>query len=811
MNDISLVFSMLLILGSLLFIFGSIDIIQLNLKLNIQRFFLFLSFAFYLSAILVLVFGSIPAFGKEEFLENPLLKSFTLAGIGMTISIISRIENEEIKENLTIFVLVSSIPLVILQYVDYGSVTVWAFPVIIIISSIIFRRIALLLLTTIVAITTQILIWMMTPEVTVIVNKYDYLLRIALFIVAFLIGVYIKRMYVGQSQKNQEQMVFQEMVSDVLFTSVTVTEENFDEQVNIMLKQVGTFFNVDRSYFFTIDYEKEELIYSNEWGSPKSNEESSLKRELPLADFPWWMNQLTERRLVSIEDVALMPAMAKVEQEILKKRQVKSTVSVPVMGEVEIIGFIGLESIQSHNEWSTEHIEMLNILSQILYSGLLQIEADKKIKELAYCDPLTHLPNRFLFDQQVEEAINSVQEKEDYLAIILIDLDNFKTVNDTIGHNGGDELLKQVAKILADTIPETATVARFGGDEFVILIDQLVDDQIISELADRIMNIFTEFFTVNEQEFLVTASAGIAVYPCDGPDAGTLVKNADIAMYEAKAKGKNQYVFCNKAIKDEVQMTSNLKNDLFHALNRNEFEIYYQPQIDLSCNKIIGLEALLRWNHASRGIISPGVFIPLAEETGLINQIGEWVLRTAATQNKKWQEMGLPYVVIAVNLSAVQIINPKLVETVEKIIIETGLDPKYIELEITESMVIKEADYFIDVLNRLKKTGVSIAIDDFGTEYSSLSRLKFLPIDRIKIDMQFVQGIETNEKDRAITMIIIKLAKSLGLNVLAEGVETALQLDFLNQEECQFTQGYYHYKPMPADEIEGALYLHQVE
>lgn len=809
MNYISVIFSMLLIWGSLLFIFGGIGIIQLNLKLNIQRFFLFLSIAFYLGAILVLVFGNIPVLARKEFLENPLLKSLTLMGIGMAINIISRIENEEIKENLIIFGLVLSIPLVILQYVDYGSVTVWAFPVIIIISSIVFKRIALLLLTTVVAITTQILIWMMTPEVTVIVNKYDYLLRIGLFLVAFLIGLYIKRMYVGQSQKNQEQMVFQEMVSDVLFASVTLNEENFDEQVDIMLEQVGTFFNVDRSYFFTIDYEKQSFIYSNEWGQSRIKDEASSKTELLLADFPWWMNQLAQKKLVIIEDVALMPKGASKEQKILNERKVKSSVSVPVMGDAEMFGFIGLESTQSYKEWSAEHVEMLNIMSQILYSGLLQIEADKKIEQLAYCDPLTQLPNRFLFDERVEEAIHLAEEKENYLAIILIDLDNFKTVNDTIGHNGGDELLKQVAKILSDAIPETATIARFGGDEFVILIDELTDDQVISDVSDQIMKVFTHLFVVKEEEFLVTASAGIAVYPCDGQNTDTLVKNADIAMYEAKDKGKNQYAFCTQAIKNEVQTTSNLKNDLYHALEGNEFEIYYQPQMDLARNKIIGVEALLRWNHSTKGIISPGIFIPLAEEMGLINQIGEWVLRTAAIQNKKWQTDGLDPMVMAVNLSAVQIINPKIVETVEAILQETGLEAKYIELEITESVAIKEADYFIDVLNRLKKTGVSIAIDDFGTEYSSLSRLKLLPIDRIKIDMQFVQGIETNEKDRAITMIIIKLAKSLGLNVLAEGVETALQLDFLNQEECQFTQGYYHYKPMPADEIEAELYMHQ--
>ena len=293
--------------------------------------------------------------------------------------------------------------------------------------------------------------------------------------------------------------------------------------------------------------------------------------------------------------------------------------------------------------------------------------------------------------------------------------------------------------------------------------------------------------------------------PLDGEDSESLVKNADTAMYEAKDNGKNQYSLCTPDMKNEVEKNMKLSNDLYRALERNELVVYYQPQVDLPTSKIVGVEALIRWMHPTRGMISPGVFIPIAEGNSLINSIGEWVLKTACIQNKKWQDMGLPHMNMAVNLSPVQMINPKIVENIENIIKETRLDPKYIELEITESVTIQESDYVIDVLNKLKKIGVSIAIDDFGTEYSSLSRLKMLPIDRIKIDMQFVQGIENNEKDKAITMVIINLAKSLGLNVLAEGVETNSQLEFLNQKMCDYVQGYYYYKPMPAEELEKIL------
>lgn len=459
----------------------------------------------------------------------------------------------------------------------------------------------------------------------------------------------------------------------------------------------------------------------------------------------------------------------------------------------------------STKKWSEENIELLNIMANILSSGMTQIEADKQVEFMAYYDNLTKLPNRFLFSDRVNQAIELSKRTGKLISIIFIDLDNFKSVNDTIGHKGGDVLLQQVAKRLVGVLRKTDTVARFGGDEFMIMLNNITDYDMVTKIADKIMEIFSETFVVNNQEFLITASAGIAISPIDGEESEILVKNADIAMYKAKAKGKNQYALCSKAMKEEVQMSMELSNDLYRALDRNELVVYYQPQIDLVTKKISGAEALLRWMHPTRGMISPGIFIPIAEKNSLINSIGEWVLREACIQNKKWQDKGLPEINIAINLSAIQILNPKLSSNLANIIKETGLDPKYIELEITESIAIKETNHVIEILNKLKKIGVSIAIDDFGTEYSSLSRLKMLPIDRIKIDMQFIQGLETNEKDKAITMVIINLAKSLGMNVLAEGVETENQLDFLNQKMCNNVQGYYYYKPMPADEMEKIL------
>lgn len=352
---------------------------------------------------------------------------------------------------------------------------------------------------------------------------------------------------------------------------------------------------------------------------------------------------------------------------------------------------------------------------------------------------------------------------------------------------------------------EEDILSRFNADEFVIMLNNISREEEFINIAEKIMDIFLKPFNVYGQEFFITASCGISSLHLDGDDSENLIKNADLAMNQAKHNGKNRYFICTSKIKDEVELNMRLSNDLYHVLEREELVIYYQPQVSLNTGSITGVEALIRWKHPELGMISPGVFIPLAEKNGLINSIGRWILKTACLQNKKWQDMGFGAFIMAVNLSGVQFINSHIADDIENVLKQTRLKPKYLEVEITENIAIKETDFAADVLNKLKNIGVSVAIDDFGTEYSSLSRLKKLPIDRIKIDMHFIQGIENDKKDQAITMAIIKLANSLGLDVLAEGVETEAQLNFLNKKMCDHIQGYYYYKPMPAEEMEEVL------
>lgn len=771
-----------------------------------KKIFKNIAWALFLGGIISFISEHIPFVrGNGGDFQTGLLRGGLFSIVALGVYMFQKVKNVVIQETLTIIILVVSIPSILFASNQYAALTVWAFPIVIMMSSLIFSNKKLLISSTVVAILTQRLMWILNPKATVVIDRYDYIARIGVFVTAFLIGYYVNKIYMAKIRENNDQIAFQKINSEFSLEIVNLNQENFDAKINKLLHTMGLFFQIDRAYIYLINHKDNTMAYSYEWCAEGIEPQIGTVKEVPITVCAWGFDQLKQNKVTSFEDVGAMPIEARAEQEQLMRQKVKSFVTVSIDKDNDIDGFIGFETIVLHKKWSEEKIKQLSILSNLIAQGLAKIKDQKKIEYMAYYDALTTLPNRFLFKDRTNQGIGLAKENGKQIAVIIIDLDNFKLVNDAIGHKGGDELLKEVGKKLQESVGKTVTVARFGGDEFMMLLNNIENEEEIFKLGDKIMDLFTQPFKIQGQDFLVTGSAGISVYPIDGEDADTLIKNADTAMYKAKEKGKNQYALCTAELKEEVEMSMMLLNDLSGAIERNELVVYYQPQIEIATGRINGLEALIRWEHPERGMISPGVFIPLAEQNGLINSIGEWVLRTACIQNKKWQDMNLPPLPVAVNLSAIQLIDPKLVSRVENILKESNLSPQYLELEITESMAVKESTHIEGVLCRLKNIGITIAIDDFGIEYSSLSRLKMLPIDRIKIDMQFTQGIEINEKDRAITMVIINLGKSLGLNVIAEGVETKGQLDFLNVQSCDDVQGYYYYKPMPAQEIEAVL------
>ncbi|WP_432408584.1 EAL domain-containing protein [Wukongibacter sp. M2B1] len=427
---------------------------------------------------------------------------------------------------------------------------------------------------------------------------------------------------------------------------------------------------------------------------------------------------------------------------------------------------------------------------------------EEKIYSMAYYDPLTNLPNRILFEEKLNYALKASKENLKKGAVFFIDLDNFKNINDTLGHEFGDNLIVKVGDELQSCIGNQGIVTRFGGDEFLILQSEISSSKDATDLANKILNIFNKPWIVEEHQLYTTASIGIAVFPEDGVDVNEILKNADTAMYKAKGSGKNKFQFFQRLMSFELLRKTKIGNALRDALKNNEFELYYQPVLDLRTGQIGSFEALLRWIHPEWGFVPPNEFIPIAEETGLIIPIGEWVLKTACRQNKMWKEKGYKYNSIAVNVSAVQLQQRNFLRNIKELLEEYNLEPQFLELEITESVLMKYIDWNIQTLNGLKNMGVKIAIDDFGTGYSSLNYLKRLPIDSIKIDKSFIDGICMSYNEESIVEGIILLGHKMQLEVVAEGVEVKEQLEILGEKKCDKIQGYYISKPYPAEEIE---------
>lgn len=435
---------------------------------------------------------------------------------------------------------------------------------------------------------------------------------------------------------------------------------------------------------------------------------------------------------------------------------------------------------------------------------LLNNIAQRKQEELYYLahyDPLTKLPNRLLMADRVTMACRESMRNGTLVGLLFVDLDRFKQINDTMGHRFGDLLLQAVGERLEGCVRGIDTVSRLGGDEFAVLLEQLAAVGDTEILAQRIVDAMQSPFTILDRELFVTASVGIAVYPQDDIDVGNLFAKADAAMYDAKANGRNAFRKYVPSLSKNSMEHLSLEADLRHALERSEFVLYYQPQISIANGAVIGVEALIRWQHPTRGMISPAAFIPMAEESGFIIDIGQWGLREACRQLEDWSSRKIPPLRMAVNISAVQFRRSNFIDVVRAVLDETGIDPALLELELTESIAMHRASEVLNTLLHLKKLGVKLAIDDFGTGFSSLSYLQRFPIDRLKIDQSFVRGIENIPANRSIVQAIVAMAKTLSLEVIAEGVETEAEFACTCTCACDEVQGYFHSRPMPAEDF----------
>jgi diguanylate cyclase (GGDEF)-like protein len=487
------------------------------------------------------------------------------------------------------------------------------------------------------------------------------------------------------------------------------------------------------------------------------------------------------------------------EQELLIRDGIQSLLLVPLRLENECWGYLGLADCTFERHWSKHEESTLLTMAASIIGARQRQQVEEKIRYQALHDLLTGLPNRLLFNELLSKTLSNATRNSESLAVIFLDLDRFKVINDTLGHTLGDQLLQSVAQRLQDLLRGGDTIARWGGDEFTILLPRVTDIEEVTQVAYRILQALENAFHLQGHELYVSASLGIALLDRNSPDAETLIQHADAALYYAKDKGRNNYQFYSVSLSAKNPELLTLEKSLRYALERNELRLYYQPRVNIATGEITSMEALLRWQHPEMGLVAPSVFIPLAEESGLIIPVGEWVLRTACSQNKTWQDAGFPPIMIAVNLSLKQFRQPKLVEIIATVLEQTGLEPRFLELEIMETTAIEDVDFTRTVLEDLQQMGVYISIDDFGTGHSSLSRLQLLPLHNLKIDQSFIKDLTQDAKVAHIIKAIVTLGHSLGLKLTAEGVETQEQLEFLKSINCEEVQGFLFYRPLSAE------------
>lgn len=460
--------------------------------------------------------------------------------------------------------------------------------------------------------------------------------------------------------------------------------------------------------------------------------------------------------------------------------------------------WLDIRTLHDQDNQLTHHIA--------IFSDIAHRKAtEDQLEFLAYHDPLTRLPNRLLLRDRLEQAVAVAMREDTLVALLFIDLDQFKNVNDTLGHETGDQLLLDVAERLGNGVRDTDTICRLGGDEFVILLTNLHDMDTATTVAQKILDHLADPFAIGTHALNISASIGISLYPDDGTDFDILLRLADTAMYHAKDCGRNTYRFYTEQLNIHARERMHLQSGLRRALEQHEFMLHYQPQFDLQSKRLTGVEALIRWNNPELGLVPPAKFISAAEDNGLIVPIGEWVLREACRQNRKWQEDGYEPFTIAVNLSALQLRHGNIAELIVRVLDETGLEAAWLELELTESILIQNADYVLEIVKKLKKIGIRLSIDDFGTGYFSLPYLKRFAVDKLKVDQSFVHNMVVDPDNAAIVHSMIQLGHSLKLKIVAEGVETREQAEYLQHEGCDQAQGYLYSHPVPTDEIAGLL------
>lgn len=761
--------------------------------------------------LLVYIAGAFMSFAVQYFSgretrNSAILFSAVILALGFGLYTVQRkTGNQAIRDILSDVLMSVTIPVVVVKYIETSAVYALTVPVIFVLASVTFNRNRMLILSGTVTLSTLGYLWVILPVQSVDFGFLDHLIRIFIFLIILGIACVINRIYKLRLIQYEEQVRQQELIAEISSDFISADERNIDKKVNHLLQKCGGYFCADHVYIIFFDKINKEVDLLYEWCGAGVKTIAELIANAEEEDLPVWLdkNRMASQGPVLYTSVEDLDA-DRPEKDWLRDQQIKTILSMLLVEKEEIVGFLAFHAVNDEKirEYGTSN--MIKLIGNHVTHSLLKVAAEKELSHMAYFDTLTDIPNRMLFNKRLEKAITVAARTGKLVGLIYLDLDLFKTVNDIMGHDVGDNFLKQVAKNLSSCLKYGDTVARFGGDEFLISIPQADDYDEITDAANRILEMFSRPIRADSHEFSVTASMGISIFPIDGQSPEELVKNADLAMYCSKEYGKNKYTVCSDELKKDFVQKTELTNSLYHALEKDELELYYQPKVK-SDGEIIGVEALVRWNHPKRGLILPDEFISIAESIGMISAIDQWVVKKACRQTRIFQDKGIRNIKMAFNLSPAQFYRESFLGSIENALKENELDPSLLEVEITESIAYYRPEVFMRILKRLKQLGLSVAIDDFGSDYSSLSRLRSLPIDRIKIDRQFTEGIPFNKKQGDIVKAILALGNILGLKVTVEGVENEQQFEFFKENYCDEIQGYYFYRPMPAGELESVL------
>lgn len=760
-----------------------------------ERIFYYLSQAY--------LFGGFTAFGIEVFMKKKdiprtSILSATMFMIGFTIFFLlkSRLSIRK-RDNILFAIIALTIPFITFYQIGNSEAFAWSVPVIFILVAVAFNNIRLLIYTSILTILTAVILWILKPESLLVFSSADHLGRLVVYSIVIFIAFLINRIYKNRQNQFEKQIDHERFVSETARLLSSARNINLRSNLDVFLEKSLKYMDADYGSIHIFPGKRNKMRKAEYYG-PHDFINPSINRKFGNKFDDLLQSILDEDGLYTER---FFEAINKFKEDMQSEG---ITVMVrPLIESGEILGAMWMRTV-NRNSWDEGYQNTFQLIAGSLSSMLYKIGKEDELFRMAYYDHLTGLPNRVLYEKIIRKQIDETEDNE-MLALIFLDLDDFKNINDILGHSTGDRFLIQFAENLKPKLKEKDLLSRFGGDEFLILLPHAKSMEEIERFAQEVLNEIMKPFQMDGREVQTGASMGISIYPQDGQSGEELIKFADLAMYHAKNTGKDRYTICTEEIKNKFVYEKELEEDLRHAMKKKQFILHYQPMVHGETEEIIGVEALVRWNHPTRGILSPGVFLPIAERTGLMSKLDTWVFMEACNQNKKWQDLGYKKITMSVNITPISMMQADMGRSFSKIFNRYGWDPDYVEAEITENTMFLSQDQIKNKIQTLRDIGIKISLDDFGTAYSSLSRLHELPIDKVKIDRQFILNLDNEQNGKKLYEGILNLARALDLKVIIEGVETKEQADYVIEKGCDAIQGFYYYRPMPPGEIEKLL------